>query len=227
MLSQNDSEILGVFHRTAQDLRVIDGKAIVGEHNTTSGLHAGDAGELLAFAPLDIAADAAIAPHSLAALMERRYRAYVARIVKPFFFSQFARLDRQVVLVDLLAPLNAGATAARELGQTLGQVLACFRQGSNSALSRILGRRIDRVLFAATKADLEAGVKAFLGHANFTLAAQGGDARRRFGVTVSAAPAPETHLPARKIAATTTAPRPRPSASRCGRSWRPIPPMPG
>ena len=39
--------------------------------------------------------------------------------------------------------------------------------------------------FAAAKADLEAGVKAFLGHANFTLTAQGGDARRRFGVTVS------------------------------------------
>jgi hypothetical protein len=38
--------------------------------------------------------------------------------------------------------------------------------------------------FAAAKADLEAGVKAFLGHANFTLAAQGGDPRRRFGVMV-------------------------------------------
>ncbi|MBM3521077.1 MAG: YcjX family protein, partial [Alphaproteobacteria bacterium] len=109
---------------------------------------------LLAFAPLDIAADATIAPGSLAALMERRYRAYVARIVKPFFFSQFARLDRQIVLVDVLAPLNAGATAVGDLGQALAQVLACFRQGGNSPLSRLLGRRIDRVLFAATKADL-------------------------------------------------------------------------
>jgi len=109
---------------------------------------------LLAFAPLDIAADATITPHSLAALMERRYRAYIARIVKPFFFSQFARLDRQIVLVDALAPLNAGATAVRDLGQTLAEILACFRQGGNTPLSRILGRRIDRVLFAATKADL-------------------------------------------------------------------------
>jgi hypothetical protein len=40
--------------------------------------------------------------------------------------------------------------------------------------------------FAAAKADLEAGVKAFLGHGNAKLTAQGGDARKRFAVSVSA-----------------------------------------
>jgi len=36
----------------------------------------------------------------------------------------------------------------------LSQILACFRQGSNSIVSGLFGRRIGRILFAATKADL-------------------------------------------------------------------------
>jgi uncharacterized protein len=42
--------------------------------------------------------------------MERRYEAYVSSIVKPFFYGHFARLDRQIVLVDALTALNAGAS---------------------------------------------------------------------------------------------------------------------
>jgi hypothetical protein len=109
---------------------------------------------MLTFAPLDIAADADIKKGSLAALMERRYDAYVAKIVKPFFFHHFARLDRQIVLVDTLTALNAGADAVNDLGAALTDVLSCFRQGKNSILSGLLGRRINRILFAATKADL-------------------------------------------------------------------------
>ena len=33
-------------------------------------------------------------------MMERRYDSYVAHVVKPFFHDHFARLDRQIVLVD-------------------------------------------------------------------------------------------------------------------------------
>jgi hypothetical protein len=109
---------------------------------------------LLAFAPLDVAPDAAFSRGSLGALMERRYQAYVSTIVKPFFYGHFARLDRQIVLVDALTALNAGASAVKDLQQALTDILTCFRQGSNSILSSLFGRRIDRVLFAATKADL-------------------------------------------------------------------------
>ena len=55
---------------------------------------------------------------SLGALMQRRYESYVATIVKPFFFGHFARLDRQIVLVDTLTALNAGA--ARREGSATG-----------------------------------------------------------------------------------------------------------
>jgi uncharacterized protein len=40
-----------------------------------------------------------------------------------------------------------------DLQHSLEAILKCFRPGANTWLSRILSRRIDRLLFAATKAD--------------------------------------------------------------------------
>lgn len=109
---------------------------------------------LLAFAPLDVTPSTELPKGSLGALMQRRYDSYVSTIVKPFFFGHFARLDRQIVLVDAMTALNAGPGAVNDLKAALTQILTCFRQGSNSLLSTLFGRRIDRILFAATKADL-------------------------------------------------------------------------
>lgn len=109
---------------------------------------------LLTFAPIDVAGDKPAPRGSLAAMMERRYGAYVFHVVKPFFLDYFARLDRQIVLVDVLAALNAGPAAVSDLKTALTGVLGAFRQGTNTWLSQLLGRRIERILFAATKADL-------------------------------------------------------------------------
>ncbi len=109
---------------------------------------------LLTFAPLDVTAGAEFPGGSLGRLMTRRYDSYVAKVVRPFFFGHFARLDRQIVLVDALTALNAGPAAVADLQLALSQILACFRQGSNSIVSSLFGHRIDRILFAATKADL-------------------------------------------------------------------------
>jgi hypothetical protein len=109
---------------------------------------------LLTFAPLDIDPQTEFSRGTLAGEMARRYDAYVAKVVKPFFFGHFARLDRQIVLVDVLSALNAGAAATGDLSDAMQAVLSCFRQGANSWASALLGRRIDRILFAATKADL-------------------------------------------------------------------------
>jgi predicted YcjX-like family ATPase len=109
---------------------------------------------LLTFAPLDVTPDADFPRGSLGALMARRYDSYVAKVVKPFFYGHFARLDRQIVLVDALSALNAGPDAVRDLQKALSDVLAAFRQGANSWASMVFGRRIDRILFAAAKADL-------------------------------------------------------------------------
>jgi len=85
---------------------------------------------------------------------ERRFDAYKAQVVKPFFQNHFARLDRQIVLVDALGAIHAGPRAVEDLRQTLADILTAFRPGTNAFLSALfLGKRIDRILFAATKAD--------------------------------------------------------------------------
>ncbi|MCC7252171.1 MAG: YcjX family protein [Hyphomicrobium sp.] len=109
---------------------------------------------LLTFFPLDLPADASPARGSLAAMMARRYDSYVQHVVRPFFREHFSRLDRQIVLVDVLGALNGGAEAASELERALASVLRAFRPGAASWLASLFGaRRIDRLLFAATKAD--------------------------------------------------------------------------
>ncbi|MEM7566873.1 MAG: YcjX family protein [Pseudomonadota bacterium] len=106
----------------------------------------------LTFAPLDVADDAAPAG-SLHAMMARRYEAYKAVVVRPFYAEHFARLDRQIVLVDILQALNAGPRALADLEGALSDILAAFRPGANSILSRLFAPRIDRVVLGATKAD--------------------------------------------------------------------------
>jgi predicted YcjX-like family ATPase len=90
---------------------------------------------------------------TLGAMLERRFESYKAHVVRPFFREHFAHLDRQIVLVDALASLNGGCEALSVLEDTLTAVLGCFRPGANSWASRILAPRVDRLLFAATKAD--------------------------------------------------------------------------
>ncbi|MDJ0994486.1 MAG: YcjX family protein [Dinoroseobacter sp.] len=90
---------------------------------------------------------------SLGREFERRYEAYKREVARPFFRDHFARLDRQIVLVDALGALHAGPAAVEDLRVTLEDILRAFRPGRNSWLSSILGRRVDKILFAATKAD--------------------------------------------------------------------------
>ncbi len=86
--------------------------------------------------------------------MERRYEAYKTHVVKPFFRDHFSRIDRQVVLVDALGAIHAGPKAVEDMRKAMAEILGAFRPGRNAFLSRLLrGRRVDRILFAATKAD--------------------------------------------------------------------------
>lgn len=106
---------------------------------------------LITFSPLDVTGSAPRG--SLHAMMERRYNSYVSKVVKPFFIDHFSRLDRQIVLVDALSALNAGTEAVSDLKNALGDILKCFRPGNTTFINAILGKKIDRILFAATKAD--------------------------------------------------------------------------
>ena len=107
---------------------------------------------VLTFTPLPRPADTP--RQSLWREMERRFDAYKSQVVKPFFRDHFARIDRQVVLVDVLGAIHQGPRAVEDLRRTMADVLAAFRPGRNGWLSGILGgRRVERILFAATKAD--------------------------------------------------------------------------
>jgi hypothetical protein len=107
----------------------------------------------LTFAPLDAAEGQSFPRGSLGAMMARRYEAYKSHVVRPFFRDHFARLDRQIVLVDALAALDGGQPAVADLERAMTEVLDCFRTGANSLWSSLFAPRIDRIVFAATKAD--------------------------------------------------------------------------
>jgi len=107
----------------------------------------------LTFAPLELSNEGPAPTGSLWAMMRRRYESYKDVVVRPFFRDHFARLDRQIVLVDALAAINSGPDAILDLESALGAVLDCFQTGRNTFFSTLLRPRIDRILLAATKAD--------------------------------------------------------------------------
>ena len=107
----------------------------------------------LTFSPLELSNENPAPTGSLWAMMERRYEAYREVVVRPFFRDHFARLDRQIVLVDALAAINAGPDAVLDLEAAVAAVLDCFRTGRKTLWSAMLRPRIDKILLAVTKAD--------------------------------------------------------------------------
>ncbi|WP_114350511.1 YcjX family protein [Paracoccus lutimaris] len=84
----------------------------------------------------------------------RRFGAYKSRVVKPFFRDHFARIDRQVVLMDVLGAIHAGPPAVEDMRRAMADILTAFRPGRAGWLAQLLGgRKVERILFAATKAD--------------------------------------------------------------------------
>lgn len=108
---------------------------------------------LITFFPLASCQAGSAPAGSLQALLTRRFESYKTHVVKPFFEKHFSRLDRQIVLIDLLTALNGGAKGLSDLEHGLEGVLKAFRPGASSWLSLILPRRVDRIAFVATKAD--------------------------------------------------------------------------
>ncbi len=107
---------------------------------------------VLTFAPLP--GDGTGPRKSLIREMARRFEAYKRQVVQPFFRDHFARIDRQVVLVDALGAIHQGPRAVADLRLAMGEILSAFRPGRNGFLSNLLrGKRVEKVLFAATKSD--------------------------------------------------------------------------
>jgi predicted YcjX-like family ATPase len=107
------------------------------------------------FAPMDVGENAnAPAPHSLGALMAERFEIYKREAVARFYEDHFRHYSRQIVLVDVLGALLAGREAFEDSRRALSVMVESFRYGHGGLLSKLLlGPHIDKVLFAATKAD--------------------------------------------------------------------------
>jgi len=93
------------------------------------------------------------APSSLFTQLQQAYNEYCEQVVRPFYQNHFRHFDRQIVLVDCLKTLNSGEACFNDMQLALTTLLHSFQYGRNSLLRRLFRPRINRVLFAATKAD--------------------------------------------------------------------------
>ncbi|XPV76799.1 MAG: YcjX family protein [Desulfovibrio sp.] len=91
--------------------------------------------------------------HSLFKVLERRFEYYKKHVVQAFYKKYFCRFDRQIVLLDCLKAMNLGYDTFTDMQGAVKLLLKSFNYGRNSIFSRFFSPRIDKVLFAATKAD--------------------------------------------------------------------------
>lgn len=86
-------------------------------------------------------------------MLRSRFEYYCEKVVKGFYKNHFLRFDRQIVLVDCLQPLNSGPQAFNDMRLALTQLMQSFQYGQRTLFRRLFSPVIDKLLFAATKAD--------------------------------------------------------------------------
>lgn len=86
-------------------------------------------------------------------MLRARFDYYCNHIVRGFYRDYFLHFDRQIVLVDCLQPLNSGPQTFNDMRLALTQLMQSFHYGQRTLFRRLFSPVIDRLLFAATKAD--------------------------------------------------------------------------
>ncbi|XPE38736.1 YcjX family protein [Shigella flexneri] len=86
-------------------------------------------------------------------MLRERFNYYCEKVVKGFYKNHFLRFDCQIVLVDCLQPLNSGPQAFNDMRLALTQLMQSFHYGQRTLFRRLFSPVIDKLLFAATKAD--------------------------------------------------------------------------
>jgi predicted YcjX-like family ATPase len=84
---------------------------------------------------------------------QARYQRYIKELIDPFYQSFFRRIDRQLVLVDVVNALHAGPSAVDDMQQALSNITDSFAYGKQSRFVQLFSPKIDKVVFAATKID--------------------------------------------------------------------------
>ncbi|MDR0219292.1 MAG: YcjX family protein [Enterobacteriaceae bacterium] len=91
--------------------------------------------------------------HSNIGMLRERFAYYCNHIVKGFYKEHFLSFDRQIVLVDCLQPLNNGPHAFNDMRLALTQLMQSFHYGKRTLFRRLFSPCIDKLMFAASKAD--------------------------------------------------------------------------
>ena len=84
---------------------------------------------------------------------EKRYKRYVNELVNPFYNNFIKKVDRQLVLVDVVNTLYAGPEYVDDMRQALTNITDSFSFGQQNRLTQMVSSKIDKVIFAATKID--------------------------------------------------------------------------
>lgn len=114
---------------------------------------------ILQFIPYTKFSDISIADYqnanddTLIGMLRARYIEYKERVVKAFYKEHFVHFDRQIILADCLTPLNKGEHSFNDLQCALNLIMESFDYGKSGLFSRLFSPKIDKLLFAATKAD--------------------------------------------------------------------------
>ena len=112
-----------------------------------------DGAPVLQFFPCQYDEEDKVPKDSNLAMLITRYQEYQQKVVKAFYKHHFSTFDRQIVLVDCLQPLNAGNESFLDMRQAIEQIMHSFKYGRSNILKRLFAPKIDKILFAATKAD--------------------------------------------------------------------------
>jgi len=96
-----------------------------------------------------------INPHedSIYSRFKKRYERYILEIVTPLAENYFSQFDRQIVLVDVLKSLQNGYGSFIDMTHAIKKIIEIYSYGDQSFLKSMVDKRIDRVLFGATKTD--------------------------------------------------------------------------
>jgi hypothetical protein len=96
-----------------------------------------------------------ITPHedSIYNRFEKRYKRYISEMVSPLAEEYFSQFDRQIILIDLLKSLQNGYYPFIDMSEAIKKIVDIYKYGQQSFLKSVVDKKIDKVLFGATKAD--------------------------------------------------------------------------
>jgi predicted YcjX-like family ATPase len=97
-----------------------------------------------------------VEPHkeSIYNRFKERYEQYLENSVEPLVLEHFSEFDRQIVLVDVLKSLQSGYHSFLDMTKAVKRFTEIYKYGRSGKISRFIGdRRIDKILFVATKSD--------------------------------------------------------------------------